>query len=154
MIDAFGAHRADERQLVGDARRVRQNLGERHAALARRMKLERRGEQVSFLFVKMNFQLAGIGLAVVPRQLRLAIEEIHLARPAMLEKANHGLGLAGNRRRRGAVRAARRGQHIGQCQATERAGVSTEERTPIQGKMILHGWSIDQTWVRYLPQRH
>ena len=101
MIDALGCHRPDQRQLVGDPARVGKNLGERHTALAGRVERERGSEQVPLLLVKMHFQLAGIGLAVVPRELGLAIEEIHLARPAMLEQADHGLGLTGNRRSRG-----------------------------------------------------
>ena len=45
--------------------RVWQNLGEGHAALARRANLKGRREQVPLLLVKVNFQLAGVRLSIV-----------------------------------------------------------------------------------------
>ena len=50
------------------------------------------------LLVEVRFQLAGgIRLAVVFVELGLGIEEVHLARPAVLEQADHALGPRANR---------------------------------------------------------
>src|SRR5437773_2177933 len=40
----------------------------------------------------MRFHLAGVGLTVPFGQLRLGIEQVHLAGAAMLKETNHGLG--------------------------------------------------------------
>ena len=86
-------HRADQRDVIDDAGRVRQQFGQLHAALPARMELVGRAEHVAGLFVEVNLQIAtGIRLAVPTIQGGFAVEEIHLARPAMLEEADDRLG--------------------------------------------------------------
>ena len=71
---------------------VRQQLAEHHPRLAVRPEPERRGQQVARLLVEVDLELAGIRLAVMLRQLGLGVEQVHLARPAVLEQADDRLG--------------------------------------------------------------
>ena len=86
VIVVFGEHRTDHGDIIGELGGVRQNLGIRDAALTGRPKLERRSEEIA---VPRNFHQAGEGLrqrlAVLPIQFRLGIEQVHVARPAVLE---------------------------------------------------------------------
>ena len=54
MIDRLGRHRADQRDVVGDLRRVRQQLGQLDAGLAALRELEGRREQVPRLLVEVE----------------------------------------------------------------------------------------------------
>ncbi len=58
-----------------------------------RFEVEGRFEKFSGLFLKMDFQIfVRVILAVPLVQFRFGIEQVHLARSAMLEKANNCLG--------------------------------------------------------------
>src|SRR5438477_9067423 len=95
MIDRLRIHRADEAQVVGNRSGMRQQLAQLHPALAELLELVRAAKAVSLLLVEMDLQVtARIRLSVVLRQLGLGIEQVHLARAAMLEQADDGLGLA------------------------------------------------------------
>ena len=69
-----------------------QQLGELDPRLALPGELEGRGEQVARLLVEVDLQPARVGLAVPLRQLGLGVEQVHLARPAVLEQADDRLG--------------------------------------------------------------
>ena len=56
--------------------------------------LERRAEQFSLLGVEVDLQRVGMRFAVLPGEFRFGIEQVHLARAAMLEQADDRLGLA------------------------------------------------------------
>src|SRR5205823_5332378 len=82
----------DQGDLVGDTGGPGQKFGEGDSGLAGWRKSERRFQELAGLFVEMNFQLAGMILAIAFVQLRLGIEQIHLAWPAMLKEANDRFG--------------------------------------------------------------
>ena len=71
---------------------MRDQLAEHHSRLAVRLELERRGQQLARLLVEVDLELARIRLAVMLRELGLGVEEVHLARPAVLEQADHRPG--------------------------------------------------------------
>ncbi|MEZ6073935.1 MAG: hypothetical protein R3C10_27560 [Pirellulales bacterium] len=52
------------------------------------------------MFVEVDFEFLRVGLSVKAVERRLGIEQVNLAGTAVLEQADHRLGLAGNRRRR------------------------------------------------------
>ncbi len=106
VIDAFGVHRPHEREPVGDAPGVRQQFAQFDAGTAVLLELERRAEHVALLLVEVHFEVAaGIGLAVIFVQGRLGIEQIHLARAAVLKQADDVLRF-GPRHRTGLFRRA------------------------------------------------
>ena len=92
VIDRLGGHRAHQRQVVDDPRQMRNKLAEDHSRLAMRLKPKRRGQQLARLLVEVNLELARIGLALMLRERGLGVKQIHLARPAMLEQADHRPG--------------------------------------------------------------
>src|SRR5262249_6071785 len=77
------------------------------AGLAALREPERRGEELAGLRVEVDFELVGVGLAVLPGEFRLGVEQVHLARAAVLEQADDGPG------RGGVVRRARRERGAG-----------------------------------------
>ena len=92
VIDRFGLHRADQRQLVGDPRRVWQQLREVHPRPAVFAEAEGRCQQLARLCVEVDLQPAGVLLSVAFAQFRLGIEQVHLAGAAVLEQADDGAG--------------------------------------------------------------
>src|SRR4051794_27899124 len=107
----------------------------------------------------MNFQIAGIGLAVPPGQLRLRIEKVHLTGTAVLKQADHRLrprrmvwGLRGEwvfmRSGMAACETRVGGQQVRERERAEAAGVSGQEGTAGDGKIHEHT-SIRRTKKHY-----
>ena len=97
VVELVGLHRADDRDVVGDRREVRQQLGDLGARLPVPLELERRAEQLRRALDEREplalDQLLGDVLAVVLRQLRLGIEQIELRRRAGHEQVDDALRL-------------------------------------------------------------
>src|SRR5262249_9754567 len=67
-----------------------------HSALAVLFELEGASQNVSGLFVEMDFEIAArVGLAVPFRQLGFGIEQVHLAGTAVLKQTDDGFRFAG-----------------------------------------------------------
>ena len=117
VIDRLGVHRLDEAELVGDLRRVRQQLADPGAGLAvlRELEHRRRDRETGLRRGHAGEPLAHadrvgqLGAAQL-RQLRLVVEQIHLRRRAGLEQIDHALRLGREVRqtRQSAVAARRR----------------------------------------------
>jgi len=128
VVDRFGVHRADERQLVCDGTHVRQKLAQFHAALSARLELERRPQYVAALLFEMRLQLPRrVGLPMVLVQRGLGIEQIHLARSAVLKQTDNRLR-AGRR-----VAAARAGTDFGARQGTFRGEMRKRQHAQRSG---------------------
>src|SRR5205823_783571 len=100
--------------------------------------LERRGEQLAGLGVEVDLELVGVGLAVLPGQLGLGVEQVHLAGPAVLEQADDGLCLGGVVRRLRGQRVGGTGlvrQELRQRQRADPARVAGEEGPAGQGEV-------------------
>ena len=95
VIELRRPHRADDRDVVGDLREMRQQLRDLRARLAVPLELERRAEQLRRALDEREAlaldELVGDVLAVVLRQLRLGIEEIELRRRAGHEEVDDAL---------------------------------------------------------------
>ena len=167
MIDGIRRHRANERQFVGDAGGVRQQFGEFHPGLAVLLKLERRFQKFAGLFVEMDFQvLVRIILAVPPREFGFGIEQIHLARSAVLEETNDGLGFGRmvwgtggegsrgvedrGRARRGPIQ----GEQMGQGQTTQPARRIAEKRAAVDGKIFWPSLHDEWSFTTIPPVSH
>jgi hypothetical protein len=89
VVAVFGIHRADDGDVVGVLRDVRQNFGEFEAALAVFGELVRAAEQVARpLFVVVDFR--GGRLAVVFGEFGLGVEQIDVAGTAVHEELDDG----------------------------------------------------------------
>ena len=86
MIDRLGFHRADHGDVVDDTGCMWKEFAKLDSALSIPCKLERAAQNVAFLLVKMDFELAaGIGLPVVFLEGGLRVEKVHLTRSTVLE---------------------------------------------------------------------
>ena len=95
VVELVGLDRFDEADVVHDVVQRGEGLGNFHAALAVSAEFVRGFEDVAGLFIEMHFKIAtGIRFAGPFVQLGFLIEQIHLARTAMLEKANDGFGFS------------------------------------------------------------
>ena len=141
-----GLHRADERDLVDDLRGVGQALGELDSRLAVTPEREGRAEDRSrAVHDRVHLRRACVFLAVKPVEQRLGVEEIHLARPAVLEQADHPRRPSGQppgRRRAAGCNGPLHPQKVGHGQhAREAHGRPTQERAAVQPvvKRGVHG---------------
>jgi hypothetical protein len=96
LIADAGAHRADQADVIDDLGEMRKKLAQLHPAFAVLREFPRRSEDLRRgLGEVVVFDLAGEVLAVVLRQHRLRIEEVHLRGTAHHEERDHRLRLAG-----------------------------------------------------------
>ena len=86
-------HGAHETQLIHNLGDVRQRLGNIHAALPVFFEFKLSWKQNIRVVRLMDLDAVRVGLACKPRQLRLGIEQIHLAGSAVLHKLNDRFGL-------------------------------------------------------------
>ena len=94
MAVVAGVHAADEAEVIGNLRGVRQQLAEVHAALAVFLEFPRAAEEFAAGLVgEAVMDIAAIVHAVTALQLRLGIDEVHMTRAAVHEQRNHCLGL-------------------------------------------------------------
>ena len=145
VVDGGGRHRANEGEFIGNRTRMGQQLGEFHAAFPVRAKTERRAEQVFCRVIEVDLELSRVGLPAKTRKLGLGVEQVHLARSAVLEETDDRLGA-------GRVMGRRLGQRIsatriapgakfplkqvGQCEGTDPAGVIGQEGSPIDAERM------------------
>src|SRR5262245_13833405 len=116
-----------------------QEFGKLDAGLSVPGKPEGRGQQVALLLVEMDLELTGMRLAVVPAQLGLRVEQIHLARAAVLEQADDRLraGLDGLSRHTRMEWFPILNQKIGQCEPAQCADMATEKRATVEVEVVL-----------------
>lgn len=87
-------HGTDERDVIDDVGEVRQQLADIHAALAVLLELPRAAHALAAgAGGIVVFHFAWEILAVVLGEFGLGIKQIHVARPALHEHGDHGLGL-------------------------------------------------------------
>jgi hypothetical protein len=92
VIAHAGGHRADQRDLIHHLAQVWQKLADLHAALALFFEFPWRAKALRrCLREVVVFDLTGELLAVILRQHRLRIKEVHLRRTAHHEERDHGL---------------------------------------------------------------
>src|SRR5439155_15149418 len=96
MVELRRLHRAPDRDLVGDGRKMRQQLRELGARLAVLLERERRPEQARRAFDKSKSlpfrnELGGNLFAVVLLQRGLVVEQVELCRRARHEQVNNVL---------------------------------------------------------------
>ena len=95
-----GMHRTDDTNIVDDPRGVRQKFGDFRTALSMCREFPGAAEQ---LFAgpinEAECDLAAIILAMMFRQFRFGVKQVHVGRSAMHEHGNHGGRLRGRRRR-------------------------------------------------------
>ena len=98
-----GIERADQRDVIDLLGKVRQGIGNPHAALAALGKLERAFHQRPGRFGKLDFagDLREVILPVPLVELVLGIEQVHLARAAVHEQVDDGFGPRRDSGRRG-----------------------------------------------------
>jgi hypothetical protein len=104
--------------------------------LAARVKLIRRTEDVTGLFVEMDFEAAArVRLAAPLVQRGFAVEQVHLAGAAVLEQADDGLGPGPMRAGLGGIEpeGPPRREKLGQRERAESAGGAAEKRATGQG---------------------
>src|SRR5436309_2626227 len=100
--------------------------------------------------MKVSFQLALVARAMTPIQLRLGIEQVHLARPAVLEKTDDGLSPGGMMRRPRRKRIGRRlaervllSEQVSQRHRANAACRASQECPAVHAK-IEHGNTLQQ----------
>ena len=91
----LGVHRAHETQVVHDGCGVRQRVGNVHPRLPVLVEFERRRQQKILIARLVDLDAIGMRLTGAPRQFGLGIEQIHLARTAVLNELNDRLGFGG-----------------------------------------------------------
>ena len=144
VVDVVRVHGADHAQVVRARGQLRKQLTDFGAALSMFGKLPRRLQQVAgFGPLQFGF-LERQRFAVVGRQPRLGVEQIHMGRPAGHEKKNDALGLGGEHGRlqregAGGNRGLRRhaggkviSEQAGQAQHAEAIGETPERLPPAQ----------------------
>ncbi len=89
VIDRLGRHRPHQGQIIRDPGHVRNKLAQHNPGLTMRPEPKRRSQQLPRLLVKMDLERARISLAMMLREHRLGIEQVHLAGSAMLKQADH-----------------------------------------------------------------
>ena len=100
MVERLGVHRADQGDVVGAGRQVRQEVGQLHAALAVLRELARAAHQTGALLLDegeadvLGHRLGQL-LAVQLVELGLGVEEVDLAGSAFEIDADARLGLGG-----------------------------------------------------------
>ena len=93
MVVVVADHRPHEAQLVGDRTDVRQQLADFHPALAMRTEAKRRThQQIGLAAGLKTLDLLRMLLAAALCEFGLRVEQVDLARPAVLHQENDGLG--------------------------------------------------------------
>ena len=99
---ALGRHRVNEAHLVGQFAKLRQQVARHRAALAPRLELPERLDEVPLLSLECDqlFAAGGRHRRVVPlHELRLVVERVDVRERARAEDHQHLLGLRGKVRR-------------------------------------------------------
>ena len=129
VVELRRVHRADDRDVVGNRREMRQQLGQLRSRLAVSLERERRPEQPRRALdegeaLALRNELRRDLLAVELLQRRLVVEEIELRRRAGHEEIDDLLRL------RREVRRARRERSRPACCAKSRSSRSADSATP------------------------
>ena len=159
VVDALRIHRADEAELVGNLRRVREQFAEPGAAVAVLSELEWRANQRNRTLVTRHAgePLAatnGVGqlLAALLDQQRLVVIEVELRRSTRLKQVDHPLGLRREMKStQHAAGGSRSPKHVGQRHAAEPHAKRIKQVPPRKRKMVP-GTKFRQDGVSQLPR--
>ncbi len=91
----LGVHGPHPTSVIDDRGRMRQHFGDVHAALSVLAELECGSEQFVLVVRLMDLDSIGVRLPGALGEFRLRVEEVHLARAAVLHELNNGLCLRG-----------------------------------------------------------